>query len=293
MMLIARRLRKPKWSVPTRVRPWMRTKIYLGGMIVVSLVLLGIMGPYLAPFDPNEQQLRETLRPPEWFVGSHFLGTDNLGRDILSRLMHGARVSLIVGFAVILISGVIGVTLGATSGYFGGKIDFLVQKVVEVFWAFPDLLIAIAILAFLGQSLPNLIIAFVARRWIQYNRIVRGETLSLREREYVIAARALGARDRRIILHHVLPNLIPSIVVIGTFAMAQAIILESALSFLGLGVPPSIPTWGTMLADGRSYMSTAGWLTIFPGLAIFTTVMGVNLLGDGLRDVLDPRMKIR
>ena len=293
MILIARRLRKPSWSPPAWVRPWMRTKIYLGGVIVVSLVLLGIFGPYLAPFDPNDQQLRETLRPPEWFAGSHFLGTDNLGRDILSRVMHGARVSLIVGFAVILVSGVIGVTLGAASGYFGGKIDFLVQKVVEVFWAFPDVLIAIAILAFLGQSLPNLIIAFVARRWIQYSRVVRGETLSLREREFVTAARALGARDLRIILRHVLPNLIPSIVVIGTFAMAQAIILESALSFLGLGVPAHITTWGTMLADGRSYISNAGWLTIFPGLAIFTTVMGVNLLGDGLRDVLDPRMKIR
>jgi peptide/nickel transport system permease protein len=269
----------------------MRTKVYIGGAIVLVLLLLGLLGPSLAPYDPNFQDLRSSLRAPGWFGGGHFFGTDNLGRDILSRIMHGARVSLIVGFSVVLVSGAVGIGLGAVSGYFGKRIDFLIQKAVEIIWAFPDLLLAISILAFLGQSLPNLVLALVARRWIQYCRIVRGETLSLRNRDFVTAARVLGAADRRIISRHILPNLIPSSLVIGTFAMAQSIIAEASLSFLGLGVPPDIPTWGTMLADGRTYISTAPWLTIFPGLAIFIVVLGINLLGDGLRDVLDPRMK--
>src|SRR6266508_3330693 len=210
-------------------------------------------------------------------------------RDILSRLMFGARVSLLVAFTVVIVSGAVGIGLGAVSGYFGGKVDFLIQKFVEVIWAFPSLLLAIAILAFLGQGLLNLILALVAQRWIQYCRVVRGESLSLRHREFVTAAKVLGAGDGRVIVRHVLPNLIPSSLVIGTFAMATAIISEASLSFLGLGVPTNIPTWGTMLADGRNYISTAPWLSIFPGVAIFLVVLGINLLGDGLRDVLDPR----
>lgn len=291
MVAIARPMPAPPRAVPAWLRPWLRTKIYMGGAIVLLLVLVGILGPYLAPYDPNQQQLREALRPPQWFAGPHFLGTDNLGRDILSRIMHGARVSLLVAFTVVLISGAVGVGLGAISGYFGGKVDFLIQKLVEVIWAFPSLLLAIAILAFLGQGLGNLILALVAQRWIQYCRVVRGETLSLRHREFVTAAKVVGAGHGRIIFRHVLPNLIPSSLVIGTFAMATAIIAEASLSFLGLGVPPSIPTWGTMLSDGRNYISTAPWLTIFPGLSIFVVVLGINLMGDGLRDVLDPRMK--
>jgi peptide/nickel transport system permease protein len=245
----------------------------------------------LAPYNPNEQQLRESLRVPQWFGGPHFLGTDNLGRDIVSRLLYGARISLIIAFTVVLISGAVGVTLGAISGYFGGKVDFLIQKFVEVIWAFPSLLLAIAILAYLGQGLQNLILALVAQRWIQYCRVVRGESLSLRHREFVTAARVIGAGHVRIITRHIVPNIIPSSLVIGTFAMATAIIAEASLSFLGLGVPPDVPTWGTMLGDGRNYISTAPWLTIFPGLAIFIVVLGINLLGDGLRDVLDPRRK--
>ncbi|HWP29542.1 MAG TPA: ABC transporter permease [Chloroflexota bacterium] len=288
MVVIARPM---PWqpAIPAWLRPWLRTKIYLGGTIVLGLIFLGLFGPALAPYNPNEQQLREALRVPQWFGGPYFLGTDNLGRDILSRLLHGARVSLIIAFTVVLISGAIGVTLGAVSGYFGGRVDFLIQKLVEVIWAFPSLLLAIAILAYLGQGLQNLILALVAQRWIQYCRVVRGETLSLRHREFVTAARVVGASHARIIVRHIIPNIIPSSLVIGTFAMATAIIAEASLSFLGLGVPPEIPTWGTMLGDGRNYISTAPWLTIFPGLAIFTVVLGINLLGDGLRDVLDPR----
>jgi peptide/nickel transport system permease protein len=288
MVVIARPM---PWqpAIPAWLRPWLRTKIYLGGTIVLGLIFLGLFGPALAPYNPNEQQLREALRVPQWFGGPYFLGTDNLGRDILSRLLHGARVSLVIAFTVVLISGAVGVTLGAISGYFGGRVDFLIQKLVEVIWAFPSLLLAIAILAYLGQGLQNLILALVAQRWIQYCRVVRGETLSLRHREFVTAARVVGASHVRIIVRHIIPNIIPSSLVIGTFAMATAIIAEASLSFLGLGVPPEIPTWGTMLGDGRNYISTAPWLTIFPGLAIFTVVLGINLLGDGLRDVLDPR----
>jgi peptide/nickel transport system permease protein len=197
----------------------------------------------------------------------------------------------VIAITVSLISGVIGVGLGATSGYFAGKTDFLIQKLVEVIWAFPPLLLAIAIMAYLGQSLGILIFALVAQRWIPYCRVARGQTLSLRSRDFVEAARSLGARDSRIILKHILPNLMQSAMVIGTFAMATAIISEASLSFLGLGVPPEIPTWGGMLSDARSYISTSWWLPLFPGLCIFFTVLGINLLGDGLRDVLDPRLK--
>ena len=273
------------------LRSWMRAKVYVGGAIVLTLVVVGTAAPVLAPHDPNAQQLRRTLLAPQWFGGTHFLGTDNLGRDVLSRIVYGARVSLLVAFAVVLISGLVGVTLGAVSGYFGGRIDFAIQKSVEVVWAFPPLLLAITILAFLGQGLLNLILALVAQRWIQYCRVVRGQALSLRTRDFVTATRALGAPDSVIIRRHILPNLIQISMVVGTFAMASAIISEASLSFLGLGVPPDIPTWGTMLADGRTYISTAWWLALFPGLSIFVTVLGINLLGDALRDIFDPRLK--
>ncbi len=273
------------------LRPWMRTKVYAGGLIVLTFIIVGIMGPLVAPYDPNKQELEIMLQAPQWFSGPHFLGTDNLGRDILSRIVYGTRVSLLVAFAVVFISGFVGVGLGAISGFFGGDIDFSIQKFVEVVWAFPPLLLALTIIAFLGQTLSNLILALVAQRWIQYCRVARGQTLSLRTRDFVSAARSLGASNSRIILHHILPNLVQVSLVIGTFAMASAIISEASLSFLGLGVPPEIPTWGTMLADGRIYISTAWWLALFPGLSIFVTVLGINLLGDALRDILDPRLK--
>ncbi|HEX2385163.1 MAG TPA: ABC transporter permease [Candidatus Binatia bacterium] len=266
-------------------------KVAVGGAIVAALVVVGALGPWLAPYDPEKQTLEAMLKAPDWLRGAHILGTDNLGRDILSRVIYGARVSLLVAFAVVLISGAVGIALGAISGYFGGKVDFAIQKLVEVVWAFPALLLAITILAFLGQGLFNLILALVAQRWIQYCRVVRGQTLSLRDRDFVAATRALGAGSPRIIRRHILPNLLQISLVIGTFSMASAIISEASLSFLGLGVPPGIPTWGTMLADSRSYISTAWWLALFPGLSIFVTVLGINLLGDGVRDLLDPRLK--
>ena len=269
----------------------LHAKAFSGGSIVLVFILLGISGPFLAPHDPNKQELTAMMKPPQGIGAAHVLGTDNLGRDILSRIIHGARVSLLVAFAVVFVSGFIGVSLGAISGYIGGKADFVIQKLVEVVWAFPPLLLGITIMAFFGQGLTNLIIALVAQRWIPYCRVVRGQALSLRERDFVMAARCLGATKRQIIARHILPNLIQTSLVIGTFAMASSIIAEASLSFLGVGVPPDIPTWGTMLADARIYISTAWWLPLFPGLCIFITVLGINLLGDALRDILDPRLK--
>jgi peptide/nickel transport system permease protein len=271
--------------------PRLSVKAFTGGTIVLIFIVVGLLGPGLAPVDPNKQQLTAMLKAPEGIGSGHALGTDNLGRDILSRVIHGSRVSLLVAFAVVFVSGFVGITLGAISGYFGGKVDFIIQKLVEVVWAFPPLLLGITIMAFLGQGLFNLILALVAQRWIPYCRVVRGQTLSLRSRDFVTAAQCLGASNRQIITRHILPNLIQTSLVIGTFAMASSIIAEASLSFLGVGVPPEIPTWGTMLADARIYISTAWWLPLFPGLCIFITVLGINLLGDALRDLLDPRLK--
>jgi peptide/nickel transport system permease protein len=274
-----------------RLMPRLHVKAFTGGVIVLVFIMVGIFGPLFAPHDPNKQELTAMMRAPTGIGSLHVLGTDNLGRDIYSRIIHGSRVSLLVAFAVVFVSGFIGVGLGAVSGYFGGKVDFFIQKLVEVIWAFPPLLLGITIMAFLGQGLFNLILALIAQRWIPYCRVVRGQTLSLRNRDFVTAARCLGAGNTQIILRHIVPNLIQTSLVIGTFAMASSIIAEASLSFLGVGVPPDIPTWGTMLADARIYISTSWWLPLFPGLCIFVTVLGINLLGDALRDILDPRLK--
>jgi len=281
----------PSGALMKALRPWLKPKTMVGGGIVLLLVFMGVLAPVISPFDPNLQNLSGAMQAPQWTKGVHFLGTDHVGRDILSRIFYGARISLVIAVTVVVISGIVGVGLGAISGYFAGKTDFVIQKLVEVVWAFPPLLLAIAIMAFFGQGLGILIFALVIQRWIPYCRVSRGQALSLRSRDFVDAARALGARDTRIIVKHILPNLMQAAMVIGTFAMATAIIAEASLSFLGLGVPPDIPTWGGMLADGRAYISTSWWLALFPGLCIFFTVLGINLLGDGMRDIFDPRLK--
>lgn len=260
--------------------------------VIVLLLLASVFAPLLAPFDPNRQDLMLAMTPPQ-LTGPHFLGTDHVGRDLLSRIVYGSRVSLMIAIAVVAFSGVVGVTLGVVSGYYGGRIDSAIQKFLEVVWAFPPLLLAISIVAFLGQSLGILIIALASQRWIPYCRLARAEALTLREREFVVAARSLGASDARILRTHILPNLIQSALIVGTFAMATAIIAESSLSFLGLGVPPSTPTWGGMLADARAYISTSWWMALFPGLCIFCTVLAINLLGDVLRTHLDPRLRTK
>lgn len=257
--------------------------------VVALLLVASLFAPLLAPFDPNRQDLMLAMTPPQ-ITGPHFLGTDHVGRDLLSRIIYGSRVSLVIAIAVVIFSGVVGVTLGVVSGYYGGRVDSVIQKFLEVVWAFPPLLLAISIVAFLGQSLGILIVALASQRWIPYCRLARAEALTLREREFVVAARSLGASDMRILGTHILPNLIQSALIVGTFAMATAIIAESSLSFLGLGVPASTPTWGGMLADARSYISTSWWMALFPGLCIFGTVLAINLLGDVLRTHLDPRL---
>ena len=269
-------------------------KLWVGGAILALLVVCGVAAPVIAPRDPQAQTLEDRLRPPRWTdngMPAYFLGTDNLGRDMLSRIVYGSRISLMVGAATVIFAGIVGCTLGAIAGYFGSTADEIVSKISEIFLAFPFLLIAIAIMAFLGQGVGNLIMALMLSRWVQYCRVVRGEVLSLKERDFITAAKALGARDAYVIFRHVIPNTVASVTVIATFGMAIVVITEASLSFLGLGVPVHIPTWGSMLAEGRSYINRAPWLTIFPGLAIFITVFGINLLGDGLRDILDPKLR--
>lgn len=269
-------------------------KIWVGGLILLLLLVCGLAAPLIAPYDPQEQRLEDRLQPPSWSAGGrgpYLLGTDNLGRDIMSRVIYGSRISLLIGASTVLLAGFLGCFLGAVAGYFGEMTDEVITKVTEIFLAFPFLLLAIALMAFLGQGLVNLIVALMLTRWVQYCRVVRGEVLSLKERDFVVAVRALGGRDFYILLRHVVPNTLASVTVIATFAMAIVIIAEASLSFLGLGVPAHIPTWGSMLSEGRSYMYRAPWLTIFPGMAIFITVFGINLLGDGLRDILDPKLR--
>ncbi len=272
----------------------LRTALF-GLVVVVAVGLAALFAPWLSPFDPLAQDLTYRLRAPGWQDTAgrvHLLGTDHLGRDILARILYGSRVALVVGVAAVGISGLLGMTIGLVSGYFGGRIDDLFMRLADIQLAFPFILLAIAVIGVLGPSLPNIIIVIGVSSWVVYARVVRGEVLSLREREFVQAAVALGSRDWRILRHHVLPNAFTPWLVVATLDMARVIVVESALSFLGLGVQPPTPTWGGMLADGRVYLSTAWWLATFPGLAILVTVLGINLLGDGLRDTFDPRLKL-
>ena len=263
-----------------------------------ALLLIGgsaVFAPQLAPWDPARQMLIKRLRPPMWQahgLREHPLGTDHLGRDILSRILHGGRISLGVGLTAVTLSALIGVTLGLLAGFFGGRADALIMRIVDVFLAIPYILLAMGVVFALGPSLLNVILVMGATRWVQFARIVRADVLSIREREFVAGARARGNRPLRLLLRHVLPNALTPIIVVATLELAFMIIYESALSFLGLGVQPPTPTWGWMLADGRNYVATAWWLATFPGLAIMLTVLAVNLLGDWLRDTLDPRLKV-
>lgn len=263
-------------------------KFITGGSCIAIIVLMALLGGWLTPYDANRQSLLDSLLPP-LTDAAHPFGTDQLGRDILARMVSGARVSLLIAIVVVAISGVIGVLLGALSGYLGGTRDLAIQKVVETFWAFPAILLAIAILALFGQTLMNLVLALTVQRWIPYARLARAQTLTLRSREFVAASKIMGGRTIWIIRRHILPNLLASSIIIATFSMATAIIAEASLSFLGLGVPPGTPTWGGMLAEGRSYITSAWWLAVFPGLGIFVTVLGLNLMGDWLRDQFDPK----
>src|SRR5262245_45941379 len=265
-----------------------------GALIVGFVVVAALAAPWLATTDPIEQDLTVALGPPFWLAdGSlqHPLGTDHLGRDVYSRLVYGAKISLTISVLAALLGAAVGVAAGLVAGYLGGRTGALIMRVVDLNLAFPLILLALAVVALLGANLRNLVIVMAITTWMIYARVVRGLSLTLREQEFVQAVRALGARDARIIARHVLPNVLPAVLVIWTLEVARVILMESALSFLGLGVPPPTPTWGRMLAEGRDYLTMAGWISIFPGLAIMVTVLGINFLGDGLRDLLDPRLR--
>jgi len=260
----------------------------IGLTLILLLLLTALAADFIAPQGIDEQDLRKGFIPP----GREFLlGTDEFGRDVLSRIIHGSRVSLKVGIIATTISSLFGVSLGAIAGYFGGKIDYIIQAMVDISWAFPTVLMTIFLVAVLGPGLVNVMIAVGLVYWGGYARVVRGQVLSLREWEFVTAAHAIGAGDLRIMIRHILPNVLAPVIVMFTLMMGDAILIEATLSFLGMGAQPPTPSWGSILAAGRTYLALAPWVTIFPGIAIMLTVLGFNLLGDGIRDATDPRLK--
>jgi peptide/nickel transport system permease protein len=297
-------------STPVRTRPMshrrremrraMRSLVQakwplLALFVLLLVVFAGIFGPWISPLDPNRQDIMMRLADPltEGRRNAFFLlGTDGLGRDVLSRLLYGARISLLVGVCAIMVGGTIGVVAGLIAGYFGGWIDDVIMRLGDIQLAFPFILLAIMFLVILGPGVMNIIIVLGVGQWVTYARIVRAQTLSLREKEYVEAARALGDSTFLIIFRTILPNIIAPLTVIASFNVASVILSEASLSFLGLGVPPNVPTWGAMLADSRDQlMANKWWLAFFPGIAIVLTVLAFNILGDWLRDFLDPRLK--
>ena len=271
-------------------------RLAIVGLAIVAVLVIVAFWPHAwLPSDPAATSLARRLRPPVWMTGGSWqfpLGTDNLGRDILSRMMVGTRYSLAIAGLALMISGGLGVGLGVISGYFGGPVDAVVMRLVDIQLAFPLLLLVIAAIAVMGASLPILIVLLGISGWARYARLVRAETLRIVSHEYIEAGRAIGNRPLAIIVRHVIPNASATIVVFGTFEFARVLLLESAVSFLGLGVQPPTPSWGTMIADGRNHIFGGWWVSAIPGLAIFAAVLAFNFIGDGLRDVLDPRTSV-
>ena len=276
-------------------RTMLRNRGGLIGLLIVLLnIVVAILAPLLAPHDPLDQDITRRLQPPAWLAGGsveYLLGTDQLGRDVLTRIIYGSRISLLIGFLSVAVSLPIGVGLGLLGGYFRGRLDDAVMRLADVQLAFPFILLAITIAGVLGPSPRNVILILAVGGWVAYARVTRGQVLGLREKEFVEAARALGMRHGRILVAHILPNILTPIIVLATFAVAQMILLESSLSVLGLGVQPPTPSWGGMLNDGRAYITIAWWLTTFPGATIMLTVLGINFMGDWLRDLFDPRLE--
>ena len=254
-------------------------------VVITVIVLAGILAPLVAPYDPNAQEYGFMEAPSV----THWLGTDDLGRDLFSRIVYGARISLFVGVVTVLLSMILGVLLGLLAGYYGGWVDNVIMRYIDLQWAFPNFIIAVYLVAVFGTGLSNVIVAVTLAFLDDFARIVRGMVLSLRTQEFVIASRATGARDLRIMLRHILPNAAAPIIVQATVSISAAILAEAGLSFLGLGVKPSTPTWGLILSDARSFFSRAWWMAVFPGLAITLTVLSINFLGDALRDIFDVR----
>jgi peptide/nickel transport system permease protein len=274
-----------------------QARIGIMGLGMVAFMLaLAFFAPFISPKDPLEQDLQARLRPPFWDEKNdpqYKLGTDPVGRDMLSRLIYGSRISLSVGFLTMGFSAIVGFTLGILAGYYRGIIDSLISNSVNIMMSFPYILLAISVMAAIGPGYGNLIMVLGLTGWPVYTRLVRAEVIELKTRDFVTAARALGGRDSGVILKHLLPNLASSIIVLATFELARMIIRESFLSFLGLGIPPPMASWGGMLAEGRSYMLGLWWLAAIPGSAIFFTTLGINVMGDGLRDWLDPHTRNR
>jgi len=265
----------------------------LGAGIVLLVIFLAFTATIISPHDPAKQDIINKMMNPVWYEdGSwqHILGTDQLGRDILSRLIYGSRVTLMVAFSGTIFAGIIGITMGSISGYYGGWIDAIIMRIVDIQLSFPFILLALFIAAVLGPGLQNIILIAAISGWVRYARLVRGEILSIKEMEYIEAIRSLGGSNARIIFRHILPNVISPAIVIATLEMAKIILMEASLSYLGLGVPIEIPTWGRMLSDSRVHLVTSPWMAVLPGFAITLTVLGVNLLGDWLRDYLDPKL---
>lgn len=266
-----------------------KNKLAIGGLFVVAvLFVVAIFADFLAPYPPAKIDTSRILVAPSW---SHPMGTDVLGRDVLSRIIHGAGVSLSVGFVAVGISTIIGVILGAVAGYYSGIVDRVIMRFVDIMLCFPTFFLILAVIAFLQPSIWNIMIVIGVTSWMNVTRLVRAEFLSLRERDFVLAAISQGASDLRIIFLHILPNAMAPVLVSATLGIAAAVLVESSLSFLGLGVQPPNPSWGNMLTEGKDNIEIAWWLSLFPGLAIFITVMGYNLLGEGIRDILDPRLR--
>ena len=271
-----------------------RNKLSVIGLsIILLLVFVAIFAPFLAPSPEQakgEPNLKERLQPPSW---KHPFGTDHMGRDIFSRVIYGARTSLLIGFSVVSIALVIGLFLGLIAGYFGGKFDLLIMRITDIFLAFPPLLLALLIASTLGRGLMNAILALAISWWPWYTRLVRGMAISVKNRPYVEAAKAMGVADWKIMIRHILPNSVSPLIVQATMDIGSAILEAAALSFLGLGVQPPTPDWGLMISEGKNYFLNYWWYPVFPGLAIFVTVIAFNLLGDAIREVIDPRLRRR
>ncbi|PPC88663.1 MAG: peptide ABC transporter permease [Methylotenera sp.] len=262
----------------------------VGFVIIVSVFVLAMLAPFISPYNPNDIDVKAILLAPSW---QHWMGTDGLGRDVLSRMLHGGRISLLVGLVAVGIATAIGIVLGAISGYYRGWVDTLIMRLVDVMLSIPSFFLILAVIAFLTPSIWNIMIVIGLTSWMGVTRLVRAEFLSLSGREFVLASRTLGAKDARLIFTHLLPNSLTPIIVSAVLGVAGAVLMESGLSFLGLGVQAPQASWGNILTDGKEYIQFAWWLSLFPGLAILITVLGYNLLGEGLRDALDPRSNIR
>lgn len=275
------------------LRILLRNRLAVAALAVLAIMLiLAVLAPLIAPYDPNTQDLLLRLEPPAWQSGgsgAHLLGTDQLGRDMLSRVIYGTRVSLLVGAGAALLAGVIGTAAGLVSGYYGGGPDRVLMRIADVQLAFPAILLALAIVGFLGSGLWYVILVLGFTGWVSYARVVRSEVMSLRSRDFITEARAIGVTDGVIMRRHLLPNVMAPLATIATLHVAAAIVAEASLSYLGLGVPKETVTWGSMLADGQLYLGTSWWVAVFPGIALMITSLAVNITGDALRDVADPK----